>query len=125
MSAPTWSPVYPAEIAADHSWGPLAGPSVMIGEMAARIFVAGLYLLLVQSVLTEFLRTGRMTALPLMISELLVVVFTLLRRRATLIDRSAISMAVTIVSSIGPLLVRAGGDSSAVSDLVTTIVSTA
>ena len=83
MSAPTWSPVYPAEIAADHSWGPLAGPSVMIGEMAARIFVAGLYLLLVQSVLTDFLRTGRMTALPLMISELLVVVFTLLRRRAT------------------------------------------
>ena len=93
-------------------------------EALARALVAGLYLLLVQSVLADFLRTGRVTALPLMVSELLVVVFTILRRPARMIDRSTASVFVTVVSALGPLLVRAGGDASGVPDLVTAACST-
>ena len=95
----------------------------MFGDIVARLFIATLYLLLVESVLADFLRTGRLTALPLMLSELTVVVLTILRRRATLIDRSPLSVAVTVVSSIGPLLVRAGGDPSGIPDLATTGLS--
>ena len=93
-------------------------------ETIARLVVAGLYLLLVQSVLRDFLETGRTTALPLMVSELLVVVFTILRRPARIVDRSVASVGVTIISAIGPLLVRAGGDSAFVPDAVTTTAST-
>ena len=93
-------------------------------EAGARAFVAGMYLLLVQSVLADFLATGRTTGLPLMVSELLVVVFTILRRRARVVDRSPASVIVTAVSAIGPLLVRAGGGASSVPDLVTAAATT-
>lgn len=110
-----------------HMWRPAlrqpsAGPG--IGDLASRALVAGLYLLLVRSVLADFLETGRMSALPLMASELLVVVFTLLRRRATVVDRSPASVVVTAISAAGPLLVRAGGAASGIPDFVTTVAST-
>src|SRR5262252_1569887 len=57
-------------------------------DLAARITVASLYTLLSINLLGDFLRTGHVTGLFLLASEFLVVVLTITRRPATLVDRS-------------------------------------
>jgi protein-S-isoprenylcysteine O-methyltransferase Ste14 len=87
------------------------------------VFLIGLYVLLTKNLLTDFLVTGHFTGLLLLVSELLVLVFTFLRRQARTVDRSVISVLVTTVSVAGPSLVRAAQVAPLLPDLATTAAS--
>jgi len=77
-------------------------------DAAARVLVGTLFLALSWSLCRDFARTGRLTDLLLLIGEGLVVVLTLLRRHASVVDRRPLVRAVTIASMITPFLLRPG-----------------
>ena len=95
-----------------------------ITEWAARAIVSVMFGALCVNILQEFMRTGHITGLMLLASESLVIVLTLARRRATLVDRSVPAGIVTLVSAAGPPLMRADADIAALApDVLTGVVS--
>ena len=54
----------------------------------------------------DFLKTGRVTGLLLLVSEMLVVVLTVMRRSAATVDRSMRARILTAVSMLGPSLLK-------------------
>jgi protein-S-isoprenylcysteine O-methyltransferase Ste14 len=92
-------------------------------ELGARMFVCVLFTLLSINVLNGFMQTGHVTGLLLLASEALVVVFTVIRRRATVVDRSVLAAVSTTVSLSGPFLVRVTGAGGLVRDELTAAVS--
>src|SRR5262249_14122518 len=74
---------------------------------------------------SDFVRTGRVTGLLLLVSEALVVVLMVVRRRTDRVDRSAAAALVTAVSVAGPPLLRPAGMGPLAPDLVTATVSAA
>jgi protein-S-isoprenylcysteine O-methyltransferase Ste14 len=69
------------------------------------------------------MRTGRLTGLLLLTGEMLVVVLTIMRRRATFVNRSFAAGLVTVVSVIGPPILRPSDASPLAPDVVTTLLS--
>ncbi|HYS25396.1 MAG TPA: hypothetical protein VEP46_07325 [Vicinamibacterales bacterium] len=96
-----------------------------VADWVARIIVCLMFGALCVNVLEEFLRTGHITGLMLLASESLVIVLTLARRRATIVDRSIPAGIVTLVSVAGPPLMRADHDIVALAapDMLTGIIS--
>jgi protein-S-isoprenylcysteine O-methyltransferase Ste14 len=92
-------------------------------DLVARAIVIALFTLLSVNLLGDFLKTGRTTGLLLLVSEALVIVLTVVRRRAQLIDRSIVAGAITVVSLAGPPLLRATNVEGLLPDLVTTMIS--
>jgi protein-S-isoprenylcysteine O-methyltransferase Ste14 len=95
-----------------------------LGDLAARLFVGSLFVLLSINLFTDFMRTGRLTGLLFLVSEALVVVLTIVRRRAHEVDRSFNSALLTTMSLVGPPLIRATSGPALAPDLVTAAVST-
>lgn len=93
-------------------------------DLAARTCVGALFVMLSWNFLSDFQRTGRVTGLLFLISEALVVVLTIVRRRAQTVDRSALAALLTAVSLLGPPLVRPSDVPPLVPDIVTALVST-
>jgi protein-S-isoprenylcysteine O-methyltransferase Ste14 len=93
------------------------------GDLVARAVVAGLYLTLTRNLLVDFLETGHVTGLLLLASESLILIFTIVRRRAQTVDRSLVSVVTTGLSIAGPLLVRPGSEPGLLPDVVTTVAS--
>jgi protein-S-isoprenylcysteine O-methyltransferase Ste14 len=93
-------------------------------DVLARAIVALLFVLLSANLLVEFARTRHLTGLMLLVNEALVVVLTLVRRKALSVDRSRVASLVTFVSVFGPPLLRPVGD-ALVPDAATAIVSLA
>jgi protein-S-isoprenylcysteine O-methyltransferase Ste14 len=93
-------------------------------DAVARAIVALLFVLLSANLLIEFVRTWHLTGLMLLVNESLVVVLTLLRRRALTIDRSRVASLVTFVSVFGPPLLRPTGD-PLLPDPITAVISLA
>jgi protein-S-isoprenylcysteine O-methyltransferase Ste14 len=91
--------------------------------LIARGIIAGLYIVLTRNLLTDFLSTGRATGLLILVSEFLVLVMTIARRRARTVDLSLASVLTATVSVAGPLLVRAADKPGVLPDLATTLVS--
>ena len=96
-----------------------------LADLFARVFVGALFLLLSINLLGDFLRTARMTGLLLLVSESLVVVFTVIRRRAILVDTSAATMTITALALVGPPLLRTGDGAGLLPDGLTALISTA
>jgi protein-S-isoprenylcysteine O-methyltransferase Ste14 len=96
---------------------------IWIGDLLARGLVSGLFLTLAANLLDDFLRTGRVTGLLLLASELLVAVFMMFRRRTLEVDRSPITLALTFASVVGPPLLRTSELGSPVPDAVTMSLS--
>ncbi|HXD16389.1 MAG TPA: isoprenylcysteine carboxylmethyltransferase family protein [Vicinamibacterales bacterium] len=96
-----------------------------VADWVARIIVCLMFGALCVNILQEFLRTGHITGLMLLASESLVIVLTLARRRATIVDRSVPAGIVTLVSVAGPPLMRADHDIVALAapDMLTGIIS--
>ena len=96
----------------------------LVADWIARIIVCLMFGALCVNILQEFLRTGHITGLMLLASESLVIVLTLARRRATIVDRSVPASIVTLVSAAGPPLMRADHDIVALAapDLLTGII---
>lgn len=90
-----------------------------IGDFLARGVVSGLFLALAVNLFDDFARTGRVTGLLLLASELLVAVLMIARRRTLDVDRSALSLLLTFASVAGPALLRASSAGSPVPDAVT------
>ena len=94
-----------------------------IADLAARVLVGGLFGLLSVNLLNDFLHTHRLTGLLLLISEALVVVLTIVRRRAQIVDRSPGAAIVTALSLAGPPLVRSAAGPGVLPDLATASLS--
>ncbi len=92
-------------------------------DLTARAAICALFTLLTFNLLRDFLRTGHVTGLLLLAGEFIVVLLTILRRRAHLVDRSSRAKLMTVVSVAGPWLLRASGDAGIAPDAVTAAVS--
>jgi protein-S-isoprenylcysteine O-methyltransferase Ste14 len=92
-------------------------------DILARAAVGGLFALLSINLLTDFLQTQRMTGLLLLVSESLVVVLTILRRRASIVDRSPGAAVVTAASLVGPVLLRTAQGPGLLPDVATVVIS--
>jgi protein-S-isoprenylcysteine O-methyltransferase Ste14 len=92
-------------------------------DLLARVIIGAQSTLLSINVLADFLRTGRLTGLLLLAGELLVVVLTVMRRPATIINRSFAAGLVTLLSVLGPPMLRTGDAPALAPDLVTTVLS--
>jgi protein-S-isoprenylcysteine O-methyltransferase Ste14 len=93
-------------------------------DLLARATVATLLALLSINLLADFMRTGRLTGLLLLVSESMVVVFTIARRRARLVDRSVDAAVVTMLSVAGPPLLRTTDAAGLLPDGVTALMAT-
>lgn len=98
-------------------------PGERARELIARACIGALFTLLSINLLGNFLRTGRVTSLLLLASEALVVVLTLVRRRARLVDRSVGAAVTTTVSLAGPPLLRATELAGLLPDPLTAMLS--
>ena len=92
-------------------------------DFVARAVVASLFALLTINLVADFANTHRATGLLLVVSEALVVVLTILRRRARIVDRSPKAVVATMLSLVGPTLVRSSVGPSLVPDAVSLLVS--
>src|SRR2546426_2233994 len=93
-------------------------------DLLARATVATLMAFLSYNLLADFMRTGRLTGLLLLVSESMVVVFTITRRRARRVDRSVDAAVVTTLSVAGPPLLRATDAAGLLPDGVTALMAT-
>ena len=73
-------------------------------DLIARATIIVLFSMMCMRFATDFLETGRITGLFLLLSEAIVVVLTLVRRSARIIDRSVGARILTAVSVLGPPL---------------------
>jgi protein-S-isoprenylcysteine O-methyltransferase Ste14 len=94
-----------------------------LSDIAARLLVATLFVLLSINLWADFTQTHHFTGLMLLFSEALVVVLTIFRRRAQMVDRTALAAFITALSLVGPPLLRADGANPLVPDLVTASLS--
>ena len=95
----------------------------MVSDWVARVVVGTLFALLSMNLLADFAHTHRLTSIWLLISESLVVVFTIARRRTLIVDRSLHTAIVTGISLIGPSLVRTAVDRAVAPDWTTALAS--
>jgi protein-S-isoprenylcysteine O-methyltransferase Ste14 len=93
-------------------------------DLVARATVVVLFSMLSINLFAEYLRTGHITGLLLLVGESLVVILTMVRRRAITVDRSAAAAIMTTVSLVGPVLMRAtSAPASLMSDQMTALLS--
>src|SRR2546423_10401815 len=92
-------------------------------EFVARAVVGSLFALLSINLVADFAHTHRATGLLLLASESLVVVLTIVRRRARLVDRSAQAAVATAVSLVGPSLLRVSTGAGMLPDTATLALS--
>ena len=91
-------------------------------EFAARAATCALFVVLATQIGAEFARTGHVTGLLLLVSELLVVLLTVVRRPAAVVDRALLTRIVATISMVGVPLIRPTGTPLA-PDLVTATAS--
>jgi protein-S-isoprenylcysteine O-methyltransferase Ste14 len=94
-----------------------------IADFLGRVIVIVLFTLFVTAILMDFGRTGHFTGLLLVSSEGLVVVLTVVRRKALWMDRSWRARIVTGLSVAGPPLLRPATSSALLPDLATAAVT--
>ena len=92
-------------------------------DLLARVTIGALFTLLSINLFGDFMRTGRVTGLLLLVAESLVVILTIVRRPARIVDRSLIAAVMTTFSLAGPALLRASDVSSVAPDLLTATIS--
>jgi protein-S-isoprenylcysteine O-methyltransferase Ste14 len=94
------------------------------GDLLARAAVALLFVFFSVNLLQDFTRTRRVTGLLLIVSEAMVVVLTIFRRRTNIVDRSVAAMAVTALSLLGPYFLRPSNGPALLPDVMTALIST-
>jgi protein-S-isoprenylcysteine O-methyltransferase Ste14 len=92
-------------------------------DLCARLLVGVLFVLFSLNLVRDFAETQRITGLLLLVSESLVVVFTIIRRKATAVDRSVAAGVVTTLALIGPPLVRTSAAGGLLPDAATAVIS--
>ena len=92
-------------------------------DLMSRAMIVALFTLLSVNLFGDFLKTGHVTGLLLLAGESLVVVLTVVRRRARLVDRSVAAAVMTTLSLAGPPLLRASDAGALAPDALTAIIS--
>jgi protein-S-isoprenylcysteine O-methyltransferase Ste14 len=92
-------------------------------DIAARMLIVALFTLMAVNIGSDFARTGRLTGLLLLANEALVVVLTVFRRPTGIVDRSVRARVLTILSVMGPPLVRPAAVAALAPELLTVAVS--
>ena len=77
-----------------------------LGDLIARAVIIVLFSFMAIRFGADFLSTGRVTGLLLLVSEALVVVLTVVRRSAATVDRSTRARLLTALSMLGPPLLQ-------------------
>jgi protein-S-isoprenylcysteine O-methyltransferase Ste14 len=77
-----------------------------LADLIARAVIVVLFSFMAIRFGADFLSTGRVTGLLLLVSEALVVVLTVIRRSAATVDRSARARLLTALSMLGPPLLQ-------------------
>jgi protein-S-isoprenylcysteine O-methyltransferase Ste14 len=77
-----------------------------LADLLARAVIVLLFSMMAVRFAGDFLATGRMTGLLLLVSEALVVVLTVIRRSAAAVDRSTRARLLTVLSMLGPPLLQ-------------------
>jgi protein-S-isoprenylcysteine O-methyltransferase Ste14 len=77
-----------------------------LADIASRAVVIVLFSMMAIRFGADFLSTGRVTGLLLLVSEMLVVVLTVMRRSAATVDRSMRARLLTALSMLGPPLLQ-------------------
>lgn len=93
------------------------------GDLSARLAVATLFALLSINLGSDFLHTHRVTGLLLLVSEALVALLTIVRRRTRVVDWSPGATTVTMISVVGPALLRTTTGPGVFPDPLTALVS--
>jgi protein-S-isoprenylcysteine O-methyltransferase Ste14 len=120
----------PLPIAAAASEVPLQDAAVdlsaqirFVADLAARAAIVVLFSMMAWRFGADFLATGRVTGLFLLLSEILVVVLTVARRSAVTIDRSMAARALTAASMAGPPLLAPAAVAALATESVTVALS--
>jgi len=92
-------------------------------DLAARATIVVFFAMMSMNLLQEFLRTGHVTGLLLLVSESMVVVLTVARRRAAFVDSSAKAATVTMVSLSAPFMLRTADNAALAPDTLTMLIS--
>ena len=92
-------------------------------EFSARLAVGIVFTLFAIRIASDYLATGRMTGLLLLGSESLVVVLTIARRSACIVDRSWWSRILTTMSMAGPPLVYPAHVTALAPEAITVTIS--
>jgi protein-S-isoprenylcysteine O-methyltransferase Ste14 len=95
----------------------------VINDLLARVAIGALFTMLCVNIFADYMRTGHFTGLLLLAGESLVVVLTIVRRRARIVDRSITAAVMTTLSLAGPFLLSAGGGAPVASDGATATLS--
>lgn len=96
-----------------------------LADVTARAVVVVLFSLMAMRFGADFLATGRVTGLLLLVSEVLVVALTVLRRSAAAVDRSMRARLLTTLSMLGPPLLQPGHAAALAPETLTVAVSAA
>jgi protein-S-isoprenylcysteine O-methyltransferase Ste14 len=94
-------------------------------ELSSRAVIVSLFTFLAVRIAADVMRTGHITGLLLLASELLVVVLTVIRRPAVVVDRSLRGRFLTAMSIVGPPLVAPIAGAGLVADAWTALASAA
>jgi protein-S-isoprenylcysteine O-methyltransferase Ste14 len=97
-------------------------PRERLGEFAAKGATCALFVVLATRIGAEYARTGHLTGLLLLVSELLVVLLTVVRRPAAVVDRSMVTRLVATLSIAGVYFIRPTG-AALVPDVATALLS--
>lgn len=89
-----------------------------VRDFAARVGTCGLFAALTWRIAADVANTGRLSGLLLLASEFLVVVLTLVRRRAHAVDVTWQARTVLVVSCVGPALARPDVSAAFIPDLL-------
>ena len=96
-----------------------------LADLFARATIIVLFSMMAMRFGSDFLETGRITGLFLLLSEAIVVALTLVRRSARLIDRSIRARLLTMISVLGPPLLAPGTAAALAPEIVTVAISCA
>ena len=96
-----------------------------LAEHASRVLIGALFTIVTIRLGADFLNTMRLTSLLLLISEGLVLLLTVARRRAAVVDRSWDARLVTAVSLAGAPLLNPASEISLLPDTVAAGMSVA
>jgi protein-S-isoprenylcysteine O-methyltransferase Ste14 len=102
--------------------GDRAAARERLNELFGKAAISCLFVVLAVSIGSEFLKTGHVTGLLLLVSELLVVLLTVMRRPAFVVDRTLAARVFSALSIVGVPLIRPAGVALA-PDLATAAVS--
>ena len=95
----------------------------VVTDLMSRALIVTLFTMMSINLFADFIRTGHVTGLLLLVGEALVVILTVVRRRAIQVDRSVSAGILTLLSVAGPPMLRASDVASLAPDVATAMIS--